>query len=91
MAFKRKGMDDGRISALTGASRDTVRSIINRAKRGDDAMAQRVRRALQPHADARGVDVAELKRRILAAVALDDMVDAVLDDRDGDTEHHGGH
>lgn len=36
--------------------------------------------AMKPHAEARGVSLAELARRILTAVLDDKIVDAVLDD-----------
>lgn len=38
--------------------------------------------ALEPHAAARAISTNELARRILAAVADDNLIDAILDDRD---------
>ena len=37
--------------------------------------------ALEPHAAARAISTNELARRILAAVADDNLTDAILDDR----------
>jgi len=37
---------------------------------------------LQPHAKRRGIPVATLVQRIIEAVANDDIVDAVLDDKE---------
>lgn len=37
---------------------------------------------LRPHADRRGITVNALARRIIDTVADDDLIDAILDDRE---------
>ena len=85
MALKAQGLKHRQIAERTRLPITTVSALLHSggrriALRRQDA---EVRRLLLPFAKARGIPVAEMKRRILAATAFGGMVDAVLDDEGG--------
>jgi len=72
----------GRIYRVLEEARRNGLTIPNfREDMAEGLLSRQVRDALMPHAAVRHITVTLLVRRILAKVAEDNLVDAVLDDR----------
>ena len=87
-ALAAEGLTPDQIAERIGTSRENVWQLLAYAKRRRRneprtrlAVPNHVLEALHGPAIARGVAPATLARRILSAVARDDLTDAILDDR----------
>jgi len=99
LALSKAGVDDKSIAALVGICPTSVSALRASAKRrglknggrsrgweGNNrqiAIGKDVLEHLRPHAQRRNVTPNELARRLLAQIVDDNMIDAVLDDRNG--------
>jgi hypothetical protein len=87
LAMREKGMDIRVIAEKLDISPKTAQDIehsglkTRAGQKRKDALPAAIVTALERHAQRRGLTVWQLAVRILATVAADDLVDAVLDDR----------
>jgi len=96
LALRGKGLDTSEIAESIGIEIKTVVALecsaarsARRHKRPSEQQGRTivfpvdVLGSLRPHAQARGITVNKMVRDIVAAVADDELVDAILDDTDG--------
>lgn len=99
-ALREQRLSTGEIAARIGISRAAVTALEHSAGRRKTRPAEQLGRtvlfpadvleALRPHAERRGVHPNALARRIVECVVDDDLVDAVLDDREDTAATVGG-
>ncbi len=88
LALRAKGLTNNQIALKTGISVSSVAALISgkKYKRPADLYQKTVRvdndvlEALRPFAADRGIGVNQLCRNLLAAIADDELADAILDD-----------
>jgi len=95
LALRRQGLDDVEIAQRIGIRRGTVGALACSAERRSDRQRRPaetngrtvvfpidVLDALAPHAAARDISPNELARRLVETAIDEDLVDAILDDRE---------
>lgn len=94
ISMMEQGFSQKDMAARIGISKKQVQMVVHRLNRrkmtpGENAvdalaavLSRSVIEALAPHAFARGIDTRDLIVRIVATVALENLVDSVLDDQE---------
>ena len=88
-ALRKKGVPLAKIAEALDTTPQAVGALLAGVRRRQRlreirlAVARETFDGLALHARRRGIGVGELARRLLETIADDDMVDAILDDRDG--------